>query len=160
MNEESDSNIALKWITDLLNRLDIPYQTVGGLATKCYGSTRPLHDIDFYVPGNEIPKLEKELTEYIEFGPAHHRDENWDLVFMKLNYNGYQIEIGDASRARYFDSQSQQWVKEEINFSESDIIEFDGINLPVMPKQDLMRYKQRLDRKVDRIDLREMRNQG
>ena len=154
----SDSYFALKWITDILNRIDIPYQVVGGLAAKCYGSTRPLHDIDFYVPGKEISKLEEELTEYIEFGPERYQDENWDLVFMKLIYNGQNIEFGNADNTTYFDSQSQRWIKAEINFSESNMEEFEGMMLPVMPKQDLITYKQRLDRNVDRIDIMEMKN--
>ena len=159
MNSKSDVYIALKWITDTLNLLDIPYQIVGGLAAKCYGSTRPLHDIDFYVPGKDISKLEEELTEYIEFGPEHYKDERWDLVFMKLSYNGQLVEFGDADNAKYFDSQSQRWIKEEINFSESNIIEFEGIELPVMPKKSLIQYKQRLNRKVDQIDIKEMQDQ-
>lgn len=138
--------------------MDIPYQIVGGLAAKCYGSTRPLHDIDLYVPSKEISKLEEELIEYIEFGPEHHQDENWDLVFMELRYNDQQIEVGDADNTKYFDSLSQRWIKEEVNFSASNIIEFEGIELPVMPKKALVRYKQRLNRKVDRIDIKEMQN--
>ena len=160
MNKNSDFYIALKWITDILSRMDVPYQVVGGLAAKCYGSTRPLYDIDLYVPSKEISKLEEELTEYIEFGPGRHQDKNWDLVFMKLSYNDQQIEFGDADNNKYFDSQSQRWIKEEINFSESNIIEFEGIALPVMPKQALIEYKQRLNRKVDRIDINEMQNKA
>jgi len=159
MNKKSDFYKALKWLTDVLSHLHISYQIVGGLAAKCYGSTRPLHDIDLYVPGKDFSKLENEHIEYIEFGPKYHKDEHWDLDFMKLNYDGQEIEIGDADHTRYFDSQSCQWIKEEINFSGSNIIEFEGITLPVMPKQDLIKYKQRLNRKVDRIDIEEMQNE-
>lgn len=158
MNKKTDIKTTLKWITNILNRLDIPYQIVGGLAAKCYGSTRPLHDIDFYVHGKEMSKLEEKLTKYIEFGPKQHQDENWDLIFMKLSYNGQQIEFGDADNTKYFDSQSQKWIKEEINFEESNLIEFEGIKLPVMPKQNLIEYKQRLNRQVDQIDIQEMEN--
>lgn len=160
MAKKSDFYIALKWITDILNRLEIPYQIVGGLAAKCYGSSRPLYDIDFYIPSKGISKLEEELTEYIEFGPERHKDEKWDLVFMKLKYDSQQIEFGDAGNAQYFDSHSQQWIKEEINFSDSTILEFEGIKLPVMPKEALVTYKQRLNRRVDRIDIKEIQNQG
>ena len=160
MNKKSDLYIALAWITENLNRLDITYQIAGGLAAKCYGSTRPLHDSDIYVPGKSLSIVEDELAEYIEFGPKHHKDENWDLVFMKLYYKNQQIEFGDAENTKYFDSESQQWIKEEINFSESNLIEFEGIALHVMPKQDLIKYKQRLNRKVDRIDVKEMQNKA
>jgi len=157
MNNHSDRlHSALKWITGIFDRLDIPFQIVGGLAAKCYGSTRPLHDIDLYVPNEGISKLVPELKEYLEFGPEHYRGEFWDLVYMKLRYNGQQIEIGDADQSKYYDSQSQQWIPAEIDFSEAEIIEFVGIELPVMPKQELIQYKQRLDRRVDRIDIREM----
>lgn len=145
MDNNSPLHITLKWITDILNQLNIPYQVVGGLAAKCYGSTRPLHDIDFYVPSEGISKLEHELEDYLIFGPEHHQDENWDLVFMKLCYNGQQIEFGDADNTKYFDSQSQTWVREDINFKESNLVEFEGMELPVMPKQNLLAYKQRLN---------------
>lgn len=156
MNKESDLTTALKWVTGIFNQMEICYQVVGGLAARCYGSIRPLHDIDFYVPGKDISTLEKILTEHIKSGPEHYQDEHWDLVFMKLIYNGQQIEIGDADNTRYFNSQSGQWINEVINFSESNRLTFDGIELPVMPKQDLITYKQRLDREVDRIDIMEM----
>lgn len=139
--------------------MDISYQIAGGLAAKCYGSTRPLHDIDIYVPEMAIPKLEEELKEYIEFGPAHHKDEHWDLVFIKLNYKGQQIEFGDADNTRYFASQTNEWIQEEIDFTKSTDMEFEGIRLPVMPKQHLISYKQRLNRKVDQIDIKGIQNQ-
>lgn len=158
MNNQPNLRDTLKWITGVLKRLGIPYQVAGGLAARCYGSTRPVHDIDFYVPGAAMTRLEKELEEYIDFGPEQYRDEQWDIVFMKLNYGGQQIEFGDADRTRYFDSQAGQWVKEEIDFSRSEIRQYDGIELPVMPKDQLIDYKQRLNREVDRKDVDEMRN--
>ena len=159
MNKRSDSYKALKWLTDVLNCLDIPYQIVGGLAARCYGSTRPLHAIDQYVPGKDLLKLENELAEYIVYGPVHHQDEHWDLVFMKLSYKGQKIEIGDANNTNYFDSSSKRWIKEKINFLESNMLEIEGITLLIMPKQDLIKYKERLNRNVDRIDIEEMQNE-
>lgn len=76
MDEKSELHTALLWIKEILTAMDIPYQTTGGLAAKCYGATRPLHDVDIYVPGEAIPKLEEKLKEYIEFGLAHYKDEH------------------------------------------------------------------------------------
>ncbi|NIR53110.1 hypothetical protein GWO43_29865 [candidate division KSB1 bacterium] len=33
---------ALKWIVNILNKHDIPFQATGGLATKAFGSKRKL----------------------------------------------------------------------------------------------------------------------
>lgn len=151
-----ETYLALKWITGLLNDLKIPYQIVGGLAAKCYGSGRPLRDIDLYVPAEAVSILKQEVNDYIESGPEHYKDENWDLIFMKLRYNNQQIEIGDADNTRYFNSRSGEWIKEEINFSESTRMEYNGIMLSLMPKQKLIDYKKRLNRKVDRMDIRQM----
>ena len=160
MNLKSEFHIAFKWIIDTLHSLDISYQVVGGLAAKFYGSTRPLHDIDFYVPHESFSKLEQELKEHIVFGPKLHQDENWDLVFMKLNYKNQLIEFGDADNTKYFNSDSQRWVKEKIDFAEPNVIEFEGIEVNVMPRQKLIQYKQRLNRKVDQIDIREIQKQA
>ncbi|MGD8428498.1 MAG: hypothetical protein PVH63_12775 [Balneolaceae bacterium] len=156
MQEKSSLVIAIKWIKGLLNRLTIPHQIAGGLAAKCFGSSRPLHDIDIYVPGSTLKKLETELQAYIEFGPAHYCDEHWELTFMKLNYKGQQIELADADDARYFNSVKNQWVEADIDFTQSVIIKFRGIKLPIMPKKDLIEYKQGLNRTVDQIDVREI----
>jgi hypothetical protein len=49
-------------------------------------------------------------------------------------------------------------IKEEINFEQSIIVDFDDIKLPVMPKEQLITYKQRLSRDVDKIDIQEIKN--
>jgi hypothetical protein len=157
MNANHNLYDVLKWITGILDHLDIEYQVTGGLAAKCYGSSRPLHDIDLYVPEKAISKLQRKLENYIEFGPEHYRDELWDIIFMKLNYQGQQIEFADADSTRYFDSHSQQWVKEDVDFSKSVIMEYEGIMLPIMPKEKLIEYKQRLNRTVDQLDLEEIK---
>lgn len=129
---------------------------VGGLAARCYGASRPLNDIDLYVPGSSWNQLQFELRDHIILGPIHHVDRHWNIIFMKVNYLGQQVELGDADHTWYFDHRSQRWVREQIRFSESVPIEYDGITLPVMPRTQLIAYKRRLGREVDRMDIRQI----
>ena len=43
-----------------------------------------------------------------------------------------------------------------INYPDSVLREVLGVRLPVMPKEELIAYKRRLDRDVDRLDLEEI----
>jgi len=153
MTHRPDIQQTLTWIIGVLERLEIPYQVAGGLAARCYGSDRPLHDIDFYIPGSSFDRLQEEVWEFIEFGPEHYKDEHWDIIFMKLDYHGRQIEFGDADHTRYYDTHTDQWIREEIDFSASVMVSCEGVELPVMPKQQLIDYKRRLNREVDRADV-------
>lgn len=154
--EQKQFQRALKWITGILNRLDIPFQVTGGLAARLHGATRGIHDIDIYVQGKSMAKLKEELQAYIEFGPTHYTDRHWDLVFMSINYSGQKIEFTDADRVHYFDSKNRRWVRKTIDFDQSVTREFHGIEVPVMPRKQLIEYKRRLNRQVDRQDLREI----
>lgn len=156
MEQNYKTKEVLAWITATLQGLEIPFQATGGLAARCYGARRPLHDLDFYVPGRTLPILKDAWNDHITFGPSHFKDDHWDLVFMKLDYLGYQIEFGDADQTKYYDSQSGSWFKVDINFAASNRIIYEGVELPVMPKKQLLEYKVRLDREVDRIDIREI----
>ena len=42
---------ALRWMVGIFSSVSAPYQLVGGCAARAYGATRPVHDIDVYVPG-------------------------------------------------------------------------------------------------------------
>ena len=38
------------------------------------------------------------------WGPEHHAGDEWDLTFLKIDYRGQRIELGDSSIGpRYFD---------------------------------------------------------
>ena len=70
-----ESAYALAWVVDLLRRHNIPFQAVGGLAARAYGATRPLVDLDFYLPlGESCPVLLPEVSPYVTWGPEHYRD--------------------------------------------------------------------------------------
>lgn len=154
--EEGRVARALRWIAGVLGRANVSFQVVGGLAARAYGATRPLYDIDLYVPGGCLPEVVPLVEEHLAFGPEHVRSEHWDLVFMALEYEGQKIEIGDAASTRIFDRQAQAWKKAVVDFSASEHFQVFGVTVPVMPYEALTAYKRCLAREVDLRDLREM----
>jgi len=146
---------ALVWITELLRSNNVPFQVIGGLAARAYGSTRPLRDIDLYVPGDRLEQVAMLAAEYVVRGPWHQRDERWDIAFMALDYGGQRIELGGAE-GRYYDSKAACWRLADIDFERSELREVFGVTTPLMPREQLIEYKRRLGRPVDLVDLEEL----
>jgi hypothetical protein len=145
----NDDGQALGWIVEVWRRGDVLLQAVGGLAARAYGATRPLADLDFYVPPSRLDDVADETAALVLRPPSPCRDERWDLTFMKLDYDGRLIEIGGADGARYFDRQAGLWREAGIRFDVSVGRTIFGIRLPVMPLEQFIEYKKRLARDVD-----------
>ena len=88
---------ALNWIVSLLNRHQVPYQIVGGLAAQAYGARRPLVDIDLYIPLDRAQAALEEMRPYQVRQPLPHLSAAWDLVYLALEVQGVLIEIGDSA---------------------------------------------------------------
>lgn len=146
---------ALVWITDLLRSNDVPFQVVGGLAARAYGATRPLYDIDLYVPEERLEQVAMLAAEYVVRGPRHQRDELWDVGFMALDYEGQRIELGGAEGS-YYDNQADCWRSAEVDFERPQVLEVLGVKIPLMPREQLIEYKRRLGRQVDLEDLEDL----
>lgn len=152
---------ALAWVVELFHRTRVPYQVVGGLAARAYGATRPLVDLDFYIPLREVwPALLPEVGPFVTWGPAHYRDAQWDITFVKLTYAGQAIEFGDSTDAFFFDPAAQEWTRQVITYEQPEWREVLGILVPVMPRVELIQYKQRLGRPVDLLDIQEIAGPG
>ena len=95
------------------------------------------------------------------WGQAHYRDDAWDLVFMKIDFAGVRIEIGDASSSpQYFDAGRGCWVDQGVDFSRSQRRTVQGVAVEVMPLAELLRYKRALARPVDLADVEELTAPG
>lgn len=144
---------ATKWIVDLLRNRNIPFLICGGLAAKGYGSERDLNDIDLFVPGERFSDVVEAGQEFISKPAAHYREEGWDLTYVQFRYEGVKVEVGSAAGASIFDKASQAWISLDIDFSRYETMSLLGVELPLMLREDLVRYKLALSRPVDIEDV-------
>lgn len=151
-NEEHIAD-ALRWIVGVFLSCGADFQVVGGLAARAFGATRPIVDLDFYVRESDLPRVLAAVEEFRVWGPEHYQDDSWDLTFAKLERDGVKIELAKAEGARYFDRLQGRWVGQDVNFSRSESRELFGLELPIIPQDQLMSCKRALDRDVDRLDL-------
>lgn len=152
--------LAAQWIVGLLRDRHIPFQICGGLAAKGYGAERALNDIDLFVPDEHFMTVVQAGQAYISKPAAHRCEEGWDLTYVQFKYEGIKVEVGNASGARIFDAASQAWVPLNIDFARYETVNLLGLALPLMLKEDLIRYKSMLSRPVDIDDVRAMRERS
>lgn len=144
MLEEKTKN-ALKWILEILNKKNIPYEISGGFAAKLYGSKRLLNDIDLDVPEENFKDILPEVQSYIIFGPGHLNDGKWDLYVMTLNYKGQEIDISGAYNAKVSNKERTKWIPIPADFSKIRKLKIDAISVNIISPEDLIFYKQNLD---------------
>lgn len=67
------------------------------------------------------------------------------------------MEVGSADGPKIFDAGSETWVPLNIDFSRYATAHLLGLDLPLMLKDDLVKYKSALSRPVDIEDIRAIR---
>jgi hypothetical protein len=153
-DEAKKAGEALAWTVGVLERRGVPYQVVGGLAARAYGAERPIVDVDLYVPFDRAQGALEEIRPNVVWGPEHHADEEWDLTFLKADFGGQRVELGDSSSdPRFFDREEGRWVSQRVDYDTSARMELIGVPAWVMPEEELVRYKRVLGRPVDLEDV-------
>lgn len=147
---------ALRWILARLESAGVRGQVAGGLAALAHGASRPLHDIDLYVPAGALERLRSELAEHRVHGPERVRTDQWDCYFMEVSYAGEAIELAEAARTRYRAGPEGPWYEADVDFERPAVRSVFGVAAPVMPLDRLLAYKRRLGRPVDRRDVAEL----
>lgn len=147
---------ALEWVSGLLEELSIPFQVAGGLAAVAHGATRILQDIDIYVPSGALWEIRRRVTTHEIRGPRRVRSERWDCLLLEVRHSGEEIELADAERTRYRGGEGEPWFEADVDFEKAIRLEVFGVELPVMPLDDLVRYKRRIGRDVDLHDVAEL----
>ncbi len=155
MNELNDNQKeSLQWIVSILQKHNIPFQISGGLAAKIYGSTRPLNDIDIDVPEGRITEIVDDVKDYIDFGPMQYTDEKWDVYILALTRNGQDFDIGGAENAKIYNETTGAWDAIPTDPTDANWIEFAGMKLPVMQKEELVAYKSLLNGEHQQEDIK------
>lgn len=147
---------ALIWLKGILESNHVHYQIVGGLAAHIHGGTRPVADIDLYIPKEEVKRLLPLVSQFISKPLSHYVEEGWDLEYLQLIYQGQKIEIGLSPGTKIKSSNSGSWVELPTDFSKSVLKSYLGVVLPTMPVAELVEYKRILGRPVDLIDIDEL----
>jgi hypothetical protein len=147
---------ALRWIVGLFEETGSRYQAVGGLAVKAHGGTRPLADLDFYVPAESLSLLLPSLEPSISRPLTDHEGDGWRVRFLQVEYGGWRIEVGVAEGAQFLNRATGEWEDQGVDFGASEVRPVAGVLIPVMPLAQLMDYKGKLDREVDRWDVEEV----
>ncbi len=149
---------AFLWIVNILKNHKIPFQITGGLAAKVYGSKRKLADIDIDSSKKYFKILMPEIKNYIKAGPNRYRDKNWDLYSITLKYKGQVIDLCGIENTKIFDCNTRKWVKLRSDISKAVKRKIYGVNVLIQSKDELVAYKKKLGRKVDRTDVRQIEN--
>lgn len=150
-------HLAAQWIVTLLRERNVPFLICGGLAAKGYGAERDLHDIDLFVPGEYFSSVVQAGQEFVSKAAAHSQEGGWDVTYVQFKYEGIKVEVGSADGARIFDAGSEAWVPLDIDFARYTTVTLWGLGLPLMLRDDLVRYKSALSRPVDIEDVRAIR---
>ncbi len=155
MNElNAEQKESLEWIISIFEKHKIPFQISGGLAAKIYGSVRPLNDIDIDIPQSRIKDMLEDVKEYITYGPIQHKDEKWDVYLVALERNGQEFDISSAEGGKVYDEYTSSWVAIPTNPEQGNYVEYAGMSLPVMPKEELAAYKSYLNGEHQQEDIR------
>lgn len=144
---------AFKWIVVILKKNKVHFQITGGLAAKFYGSARPLADIDIDIPWNKFESITEDVKEYIIMGPQRFMNDNWDLYMMTLRFKNQDIDIGSGD-VKIRPNKEGQWVSNITDFSKSEQGEIFDMTVPIIPKEELIKYKKVLSREVDLEDIK------
>jgi len=157
-NMNKNTRNALKWIVNILQENNIPFFISGGLAARIYGSERSLYDIDIEVPEKYISMLQPLVKNYVIYGPKKYKDETFDLWLMTLKYEDQEIDIGGIGTGKLFNKKTNQWEDDIVDFSRAVKKEVFGIEVPVINKEDLIEYKNKIRRSTDLQDIEAIKN--
>ncbi len=133
----------------LLEKERVEYLVVGGYAVAIHGFPRYTGDIDFFV-ALDSGNAEKPLRVFAAFGFGDMGLSEEDFLL-----EDFEVEIGREPRKIQVLT-GIDGVKFAECLAHRVIVEYEGINIPFIGKQDLIRNKLAAGRPKDRLDVEEI----
>ena len=109
------------------------------------------------MPFDKAREALEEISPHVVRGPEHHADDDWDLTFLKADFGGQRVELGDFSGdPKFLDRETGRWVAQRIDYAAGVRVELLGVRAWVMPEAELVRYKLLPGREVALEDVGEI----
>ena len=150
-----DQKRVLVQVTKTFKENNIPFQITGGLAAIAYGCRRDLFDIDIDISKKDIEKVRKLFKENITEDLHHLQNGRFDIYVMSFEIDGVNVDISQLEENYVIDKEGNK-IGGDYNFSNTKIMEIEGLKLPVEDKNELVNYKKILGRDTDLIDIQQM----
>jgi hypothetical protein len=77
-------------------------------------------------------------------------------MLLTLKYNDQLIDLNGALHTKIFNKSKQEWQACHVDFSKSEIKKCFDLDVPVIPKDELLSYKKIIARAVDLIDIEQI----
>ncbi len=147
---------ALGRVCSLLDECGIPFQVAGDVAAAAYRSTRPVHGVELFIAAEHVPALLRAAQEHVVDYPWRRRDDAWDRVALSLSYDGVTVAVCVVEAARFREAATGEWRDADIDLASSETLKVCNVEVPVIPREQFLDWKRRLDREIDRRDLRDI----
>lgn len=89
---------ALLQLADAFDAARIVWMAVGGLAGNLWGSSWPLHDLDFDVPTAQLPQIASRWAAHV-FWQGRYVDDEFDIALVRMRLGDVEIDISGADDA-------------------------------------------------------------
>lgn len=163
-NEIIKARSALSFIVPLLKKYNFKWVITGGFACYVYGVDRILTDIDIDIDtskdSDEFKEFYKEVEACVTQPLENYVDENYNNFNFELTYEGQIIDICSMDELLIFDKYSATYDSFYKNgFPETEVIQFEGFDLPLLSKQAIIKNKEMLTKKDEwqKRDIDELR---
>jgi hypothetical protein len=150
--EREKAKAALEYIMPLLEKNHLRWCISGSLALQLYGVNRPIEAIDIDVESSrdnpEFQALLKEVEDHVELPFQLWKDKNYDNWVTDVVVGGQLLSICDTADLKMFNSQGEAVLfYPEGKIPDPVMVEFEGLQLPLAPKESVLRMRKALAHK-------------